>query len=267
MHRRSFRHDGLTFSYLDAGVDAPAIVALHGHFMEATTFAPLAASMAPAWRVVALDQRGHGWTDHPPRDGGYARDAYLGDVAALLDHLALDRVVLLGNSLGGVNAYQFAARHPERVRALVIEDIGTVVDDDLGFCRMWGGTFPSEEALADEIGPRLTPYLRDSFRHTPDGWRMAFEPRDMLASQAALRGDHSADWLATDCPALVIRGADSRVTSAEEMEEMVRRRPNAKLVTLAGSHVLHTDDASRFVAVLRVFLDEVTDRESRDAAR
>lgn len=254
VHRRTFRHDGLAFSYLDADVDAPAIVALHGHFMEATTFAPLADALAPAWRVVALDQRGHGWTDHPPRDGGYSRDAYLGDVAALLDHLALDRVVLLGNSLGGVNAYQFAARHPARVRALVIEDIGAVVDDDLGFCRMWGGVFPSEEALAEEIGPRLAPYLRDSFRRTDDGWRLAFEPRDMIASQAALVGDHWSDWLATDCPALVIRGAESRVTTAEEMEEMARRRRNTTLVTLAGSHVLHRDDARRFVDVLKAFL-------------
>ncbi len=85
--------------------------------MEGVTFAPLAAARAPAWRVVALDQRGHGHSDHAPRAGGYAREAYLGDVTALVAHLGLDTAVLLGNSLGGVNAYQFAARRPARARS------------------------------------------------------------------------------------------------------------------------------------------------------
>ena len=70
----------------------------------------------------------------------------------------------MGNSLGGVNAYQFAARHPERVEALVIEDIGAAPDADASFVLAWEGTFPTREALEEHIGQRLLPYITDSFR-------------------------------------------------------------------------------------------------------
>ena len=106
--------------------------------MEATTFAPLAAALAPAWRVIALDQRGHGYSDHPST---YTREDYLGDLQALFEHLNLSAAVLLGNSLGGVNAYQFAAQHPEKVRGLIVEDIRAVIRDDLSFVLPWEGLF------------------------------------------------------------------------------------------------------------------------------
>jgi esterase len=251
VQRLSFRHDGLTFSYLDPGGDAPVVIALHAHWMEAATYAPLAEALAPRWRVVALDQRGHGHSDHASR---YAREDYLGDLLALYRELALDSAVLIGNSLGGVNAYQLAARHPERVRAMVIEDIGAEVSDDLGFVLGWQGAFPTRADLSARIGPRLAPYLEESFRQTPEGWRLAFSPPDMLASQAALNGDHWNDWLASRCPALLLRGAESRVTSAAQLEQMAARRPNTELRTLPGGHVLHVDDPSGFAEAVRTFL-------------
>lgn len=187
MDRHQFQHDGLTFSYLDAGGAGQPLVALHSHWLEGVTYAPLAAALAPAWRVIALDQRGHGHSDHAAT---YTRADYLGDLTALYAHLGLDDAVLLGNSLGGVNAYQFAARHPRQVRALIIEDIGAEVHDDTSFALAWEGTFTTAEALAEQVGPRFLPYLRDAFRRTPDGWRLAFDPRDMVVSQSHLNGDH-----------------------------------------------------------------------------
>ena len=80
MRRQSFRSNGLTLSYLDEGGDGDALIALHAHWMEAATFAPLATALAPAWRVVALDQRGHGDSDHAPT---YTRDDYIADLLAL----------------------------------------------------------------------------------------------------------------------------------------------------------------------------------------
>jgi esterase len=55
MDRHEFRRDRLRFSCLDQGGDGPVLVALHAHFMEAVTFEPLAAALAPEWRFVALD--------------------------------------------------------------------------------------------------------------------------------------------------------------------------------------------------------------------
>jgi esterase len=125
----------------------------------------------------------------------------------------------LGNSLGGVNAYQFAARHPEKVRGLVIEDIGA---GDLSIVLAWEGEFATRELLAERVGPRFLPYLQGSFRETPAGWKLAFDPRDIVASGKGIWGDHWPDWLGSKCPALLIRGTDSRVTSQAAAERWPR---------------------------------------------
>jgi esterase len=251
MQRDQFRHDGLRLSYLDAGGDGRVLVALHAHWMEGATYAPLAEALAPEWRVLALDQRGHGHSDHAP---SYSRNAYLGDIKAFFAHLGLSSAVVLGNSLGGVNAYQLAARHPGLVQAMIIEDIGAVVANDASFVLDWRGTFPTRDALAARVGPRFTPYLADSFRETPEGWRLAFDPEDMVASQDALNGDHFDDWLASSCPVLLLRGSNSRVTSPEHLQEMAARRRNTSLEALDGGHVIHVDAPAAFVECVRRFL-------------
>lgn len=254
MKRSQFNHDGLTLSYIDTGGDSQSLIALHAHWMEAVTYTQFAAALAPNWRVIALDQRGHGYSDHAR---SYTREDYLGDLVALFEHLEIDKAVLLGNSLGGVNAYQFAARHPERVKALVIEDIGTVFAVDASFALAWEGTFASREALAERIGQRLLPYLLDSFRHTTEGWQLAFDPHETLASQLQLNGDHWADWLATSCPALLIRGQESQLTTQAHVEQMAARRPNTHLITLDGGHVVHVDNPSGFTDTVRKFLHDL----------
>jgi esterase len=83
------------------------------------------------------------------------REDYLGDLDVLFAHLGISRAVLLGNSLGGVNAYQFAVRHPDYVRALIVEDIGAVIGDDTSFALSWAGVFKTCQDLEERIGPRF----------------------------------------------------------------------------------------------------------------
>lgn len=251
MKRLSFRNRELTLSCLDSGGELPVIIALHAHWTEAATFMPLADALASEWRIVALDQRGHGYSDHART---YTRDDYLEDLDALFRHLDLGNAVLLGNSLGGVNAYQYAARRPDRVSAMVIEDIGVEISGDLPPMEGWDGTYASCEELETRIGPRFAPYLRPSFRHTTAGWKLAFNPDDMRISDACMAGTHWNEWCATTCPALIVRGSESRVTTAEEASEMVARRPNTQLVTLSAGHVVHADCRDEFAEAVRRFL-------------
>src|SRR4051812_1193486 len=197
MRRFCFEHDGLTFSYLDSGGSLPVMIALHAHWMEGSTFIPLAGALGSEWRVIALDQRGHGYSDHAKT---YSREDYMGDLDALFDHLRVQEAVLVGNSLGGVNAYEYAARHPERVQALIIEDIGVEIPGDMPPVLGWTGTFHTREELENQVGHRFVPYLRDSFRETAAGWALAFEPREMMLSQACLEGSYWKDWVSTSCP-------------------------------------------------------------------
>jgi len=254
MQRHHFQHDGLNLSYLDTGGVDETLIALHSHWMEGQTFASLAEALAPGWRVIALDQRGHGYSGHAAT---YMREDYLGDIDALLAHLGISRAVLLGNSLGGVNAYQFAARHPDRVRALIVEDIGTVIGDDTSFALSWSGVFKTCQDLEERIGSRFFPYLKDSVRSVAGGWRLVFEPKDMVQSQQYLNGNHWADWLASTCPALLIRGENSRVTTQEHVEEMAVRRPNTFLRVLSGGHVVHFDNPKGFNVAVSDFLAQL----------
>ncbi len=252
--RNQFQHAGLALSYLDTCDDSQAIVALHAHWMEAVTYTRLATTLSPTWRVIALDQRGHGHSDHAP---SYTRGDYLGDLAALFERLKIDQAVLLGNSLGGVNAFQFAALYPERVRALVIEDVGAVNAADTSFTLAWAGVFPNREALTERIGERLLPYLLDSIRKTQVGWQLAFNPQEMIDSQTQLNGDRWADWLRSSCPALLIRGRESRLTTQTHLEEMAARRPNTRLVTLDGGHIVHADNPGGFAETVLQFLGDI----------
>ena len=74
--RNYFRSGGLNLSYLDAGGDGREIIALHSHWMEGSTFSKVADLLYPEFRVVALDQRGHGYSDH---SSSYAREDYIGE--------------------------------------------------------------------------------------------------------------------------------------------------------------------------------------------
>ena len=251
MKRSAYNRNGITLSYLDADNGNAPLVALHAHWMEGATYRRFAADLAPDWRVIAPDQRGHGYSDHPST---YRRDDYIADLLGLLDHLALERAVVLGNSLGGVNAYQFAARHPERVSGLIVEDIGAVINDDTTMALAWGGVFATRADLEAVVGERLMPALKPSVRETAQGWRMAFDPHDTVASQGELNGDHWGDWLASTCPALLVRGSESRVTDPALFATMARRRPNTELIEIKGGHAVHFDNPDSFATSLGAFL-------------
>ena len=258
MTRTAFPRDGLTLSYLDADNAGRPLIALHAHWMEGATFRRLAGDLAHEWRVIALDQRGHGYSDHAST---YRREDYVADIRGLFDHLKLDRAVLLGNSLGGVNAYQFAVRHPDRVVAMIIEDIGVEIHDDTSFALPWGGKFSTRGALDAKLGERMAPALAPSIRETADGWCLAFDPRDTVASQGELNGDHWDDWLDSDRPALIVRGKASRVSDRKQLQSMAQRRPNTEFLEIDGGHVVHFDNPEGFAAAIKSFLDRVAQAE------
>ncbi|MGW2623117.1 alpha/beta fold hydrolase [Micromonospora taraxaci] len=249
--RGFFTVDGLKLSYLDFGGSGIPLLALHGHYNEASAFAPLAEALAPRWRVIALDQRGHGESD---RAESYGRDDYVADVDAFHRHLGVGPVPVLGHSLGGVNAYQYAGRHPDRVSALIVEDIGAVVDCDWSFTTRLPREAPSREALASALGA-AAPYLECSFRQLKDGWGFSFDIDDTVTSQKALNGDHWTDWVAVSCPTLLIRGTRSDELAADHAREMIARRPgSAQLVELPAGHVVHHDAQAQFAAAVGAFL-------------
>ncbi|MCQ4080736.1 alpha/beta hydrolase [Streptomyces sp. RB6PN25] len=107
--------------FSEYGETRTAVLLLHGLMGRASHWAATARALAARYRPVALDQRGHGRSDHP--DGPYSREAYIADAAAAIEQLGLAPAVVIGHSMGALTAWQLAARRPDLVRALVICDM------------------------------------------------------------------------------------------------------------------------------------------------
>ncbi|MFJ6935174.1 alpha/beta fold hydrolase [Streptomyces sp. NPDC101132] len=255
--RSSLSVGGRALSFLDSGGAGRPLLALHGHLSEGASFTALAAALGPGWRVIAPDQRGHGDSDRAP---DYTRAGYLADLLALLDHLGLDRVVALGHSLGGINAYHLAAAHPGRVEALVNVDAPADLPDHgtspLAFVLGFPYTAPTREELVAACGP-LGSAIAPALRPLPDGsgWRLPFHPQDTVDSENLVHGDHWARWLASDCPALLVHGLKSQALPTEQALDMAARRPGTAYTALETDHFVQLQDPEGFAAAVRAFLD------------
>lgn len=252
--RAAFDIDGRTLSYLDFGGTGRPVIALHGHMSEGASFADTAARLSPGLRLIALDQRGHG---HSDRAADYSRAGYLADILALLDHLGLERAVLLGHSLGGINAYQFAARHPERVEAFIDADgpasLGLDGHNPLGFVAALPYEAPTREELVGAMGP-MADHFAALVRERADGsWGLPFHPLDIVESEDQVHGDHWADCLASTCPALLIRAAHG-VIPADQAAAMRARRPGTRMVELDTDHFAYANDPEGFAKAVNEFL-------------
>lgn len=253
MQRKSFQHDGVTLSYLDAEGDGVALIALHAYWMEAGTYADLAAALAPRWRVIALDQRGHGHSDHP---ADLSWEAFIGDLDVLLDHLAIETpVAITGNSLGGTVAFRYAARQPSRVSAMIIEES------------------PAKQA-ADLLHARLGRRLSDPRGAAREGWRTAglvgraIYPPHRCRLDARLFAHAARGCIRRSQGRLLGRLAGQHVPyTADPRQEQQsgqwsdprghgKASTQHNLAELRAGHVVHHDQPSEFAEAVRAFLTD-----------
>src|SRR5215510_5231697 len=111
--------NGIEIHYTDSGGQGPAVVFSHGYLMDHTMFDWQVTALAPRYRVITWDERGHGGTR---ATGAFTYWDSAADVLALLDHLGVERAVLAGMSQGGFLSLRAALTAPDRVRALVLID-------------------------------------------------------------------------------------------------------------------------------------------------
>jgi esterase len=258
--RQFFSRDGVRLSYVDFGGPADrTLVCLHGRSGSARNFAPLAQVLKDDWRVVAADLRGHGWSDHST-DG--SRDAFIADAAALITHLArtpgCGPVALLGHSLGGVTAYQTAARHPQLVRRLIVEDIGCRFGPPVAeesWPLRWD-TLDRFLAFMQTTPLGMNRLLLDNLVEYEDGWGFRFSDENYRPVREALTGDWSADFAAVACPVLLVHGTASWAVTRAEIDRMAALNPRCELAVIEGAgHVPHDEQPAAFTAALRGFLD------------
>lgn len=254
--------------------EAPPLVLLHGLRGFSGTWRGLAAGLAERFRLIAFDQRGRGESDWDP-ERNYYTDAYLSDLESVVDQLGLARFGLLGHSMGGATSYVYAARHPERLAALVIEDIapGSSVSGagaerivremqamPSGFeswveaRQYWRALRPSLSEAA--IEQRVV----ESLRAEPNGrigWR--YDAEGIRQTRASPEASRTVDlWPVVErigTPTLIIRGETSDFCPAAIVTRMCAGNPNIRAVSIRGAgHYVHDDAPAEFSAQVRAFL-------------
>ena len=125
-HRVTGSHDN-ALHVLEWSTEGVPMVLLHGHGNEAHLWDDFVPAVAEHYRVLAVDQRGHGDSDWDP-EARYHPEDMCDDLERILDHFGIDRFVLIGFSMGGRVSTVFAGRHPVRLAGLVLVDIGPELD-------------------------------------------------------------------------------------------------------------------------------------------
>lgn len=120
--------DGLLLHVTDNGA-GPPLVLLHGFTGSTETWSPLVPRLADEHRVLAIDLPGHGRSSAPSDPGRYALERFADDLVRVLDHLSIDRVALLGYSMGGRAGLRFALAHGDRLAALILESTSPGIPD------------------------------------------------------------------------------------------------------------------------------------------
>jgi pimeloyl-ACP methyl ester carboxylesterase len=109
--------NGIRLHYLDWGGEGPALILLSGMGSSAYIYNKFAPRFTDRFHVLALTRRGHGDSDYP--EAGYDADTLTEDIRQFMDHLKVEKAVLAGHSLAGVELTHFAGTYPERVDKLV----------------------------------------------------------------------------------------------------------------------------------------------------
>ena len=237
--------------YLEWNPHAPrTVILLHGSSANAWWWEPLARAIAPEYRLLALDQRGHGDSEwaRPP---AYSPIDYANDIARFVAHVAAnaEKPVVVGHSMGGMNVLAFARNHPESARGAMAIDVAVtstrgrdrylrrlkalpvVTYPDLAIARARFRLIPNEGGIAEAV---IHEIAERSLARTDEGrWTLKFDRESFVG------GDGLAVLEAVKeirIPTMLVRAEHSRIMTAEGAEHARASNPNARLVTIAGAH-------------------------------
>jgi 2-(acetamidomethylene)succinate hydrolase len=262
-HRR--RGAGVWLATVERG-RGPLLLLLHGITANARVWDPVAEALAGRYRVVAVDQRGHGQSEAPER--GYGADEFARDVQALVEDLDGGPAVVMGHSMGARNALVAAGRYPGKVLACVAIEFAPGIESavyDALDRRVATGTrrFADLEEVRAYLAARypgippeaVARRMAGGFRAVPGGGVEPLASRPaMRAASRGLRDPFEADVLAVKVPTLVLRGGASAVVSAAAFAALRALRPDFTFAELPGaSHYLPEEAPGWTVAQFEAF--------------
>ena len=271
--------DGTEIAYHVLG-EGPPLVCLPGGPMRASAYLGDLGGLSAQRQLIMLDLRGTGRSAAPQDPSSYRCDRLVGDVEALRTHLGLDRVDLLGHSVGGSLAAMYAARHPEHVDRLalitpsaVAVDVTITVESRLAAAELhrdepW---FPAAVAALEAIAAgketdadfeAITPLYYGRWDETARSHSAAEAGQRNARAASAFSAEGAFDPDATrtalahfEPPVLLLAGEADLATPPPSVAEFAALFPHAEFVTQSGAgHYPWLDDADWFVAAVSAFL-------------
>lgn len=273
--------EGLSLRYRDwplreaeLTADGVSALALHGFALNAHSWDEVAPALNDVLRLIAIDQRGHGLSDRAAELSEYSREHMVADIGAVIAALNLDHPILIGHSMGGMNAMSFAAAQPDAVRALVLVDVGPEVSVDGAneVKRFVAGPYEMEslDAWVDHTHQyypwrskdRIRARLEVSLTQTESGaFGKQYDARFREADFGGVRAAQDELWQvakALRCPTLLLHGAKSPVLTAEGAQVFADAVDVVRLVHIEeAGHSVAGDQPEAFVAAVRDFLNDV----------
>ncbi|MBD1382687.1 alpha/beta fold hydrolase [Metabacillus arenae] len=219
--------NGLTFQYRESGEpSAPPIVALHALGKSAESWDQAAAVLGKKYRVLALDQRGHGGS---ARTSTYSFELMCDDLLHFANAMNLERFTLMGHSMGGTVSYLFSETFPSRIERLIVED-----------------TPPPFADKPIEVPSKPTDPLPFDWLVVPSILRQLNEPNPEWWSRLT----------EIIMPTLIIGGGGSSHIPQNKLQEVSELIPNCEFVTIEDAgHFVHEANLPAFLAAIKSFLN------------
>jgi pimeloyl-ACP methyl ester carboxylesterase len=251
------------------------VLCMHGLTRSSKDFAWLAAHLARTRRVISVDQRGRGLSAYDPVAANYTPATYVQDMFKLLDELHLDRVILIGTSMGGLMSMLMANMQPGRFPAIVLNDIGPELDpaglDRIkGYVgsghqiRTWDDAIVQTRAINEVAFPKYTDaewerFTRGLYREIDGVPQLAYDP---AIAEAMLDDDANAVppdlWPLFEnmagIPMLVIRGALSDLLAPDCVARMQALSPSLQVAEIPDRGHAPMLDEPGSVAAIEAFL-------------
>ncbi len=264
--------DGARIAYRDSGTGQP-LLCLAGLTRNSSDFDYLAPCLDGV-RMIAMDYRGRGASGWTGADSyTIARESQ--DAIALLDHLGLASVAILGTSRGGLIGMALAATHPDRLRGLCLNDVGPVIER-AGLERILGyigrdPAAPTHAAAARAMARNMpgfanvpdSRWLEEARKHyhaDADGLKINYDPALRAAFAAAYQAEAPDLWplfdALADKPVALIRAANSELLSRAVADEMARRHPGLIFAEVPDRGHIPFLDEPEALAAIRDFLKE-----------
>lgn len=251
--------NGVKLEYVEQGKDATAVIFLHGFSDSWHSFDTLMKMLPPDFHLVSLSQRGHGNSSKP--NVGYHPKDFANDLSLFINEKKLGASIIVGHSMGGYVAQQFAVSYPGLTKALVLIDTDAYFADNPGFTdftdeilkfeRPVDYSFARDFQLSTLSKPldslQLALFIDESMKLPLHVWKGG--------AAGLVAEDFTKDLQKIDAPVLIFWGSKDMICFKVDQENFTTNLKNEKLIVYEGTgHALHWEEPERFTADLASFI-------------